>query len=276
MYLKRVVRYAVASLTLSVCAVAWPTEDTPAKANDPTAASSPATITGQLARWRVGICPLVRGLSPAFNDFISARVQAIAATVGVPEEKAEHCKQNVQIIFTTEPQKVLEDVVKHYTWMLGYHHVSQERRIATFSRPIQAWYVTATRGGFGEEYIDDVFGSPPPGLLGSRLTTGQSTSVVFVLIVADTSQIEGFTIGSISDYAAMVALSQPQSLDGCSELPSIVDLLSSTCAAGAKSEAMTAGDIAYLRALYSTYMEQPLSLQRSDIRNKMMQEFGVR
>src|SRR5690348_10150458 len=38
-------------------------------------------VTGQLARWRTAICPVTEGLSPAFNDFISARILAVAASV---------------------------------------------------------------------------------------------------------------------------------------------------------------------------------------------------
>jgi hypothetical protein len=45
------------------------------------------------------------------------------------------------------------------------------------------------------------------------------------------------------------------------------------CIANSESIAVTAGDIAYLRALYSLDMEQPLALQRADIQNKMMREF---
>jgi hypothetical protein len=37
--------------------------------------------------------------------------------------------------------------------------------------------------------------------------------------------------------------------------------------------AITAGDSAFLRALYRVNMEQSLSLQRSDIQNQMMREF---
>jgi len=50
----------------------------------------PAVISGQLARWGggigrgVGICPRTVGLSPAFNDFVSARILAVAESVGAP------------------------------------------------------------------------------------------------------------------------------------------------------------------------------------------------
>jgi hypothetical protein len=71
----------------------------------------PATVTGQLARWGIGrdsgICPLTQGLSPAFNDFVSARILAVAASVGAPVRGGRCSKYNVLIVFTTNPEKVL-------------------------------------------------------------------------------------------------------------------------------------------------------------------------
>jgi hypothetical protein len=40
-----------------------------------------------------------------------------------------------------------------------------------------------------------------------------------------------------------------------------------------KADSITAGDVAYLRALYKIYPEQTLPLQQSAIANIMMDEF---
>jgi hypothetical protein len=233
----------------------------------------PAVLTGQLGRWITEICPQTEGLTPAFNDFISARVQAIAASVGAPHPGAARCRANVGIYFTADPQAMLDEVAKHAPQLLGFHYPHQVKRLATVNRPIQAWYVTAIRGTAGEDVIDDIWGTLPPGRLGSRLTTGRSSLIVFVLIVADTRKLANFSVGSISDYIALLTLSRPDSLDGCEQLPSIIDLMSPICGSDSTSTAMTAGDTAYLRALYSLNMEQSLSLQRMDIQNTMMREF---
>jgi hypothetical protein len=237
---------------------------------------SPAVVTGQLARWRSPICPLTRGLAPGFNAFGSARVRAIAASVGAPVDESEQCTPNAEIIFTTEPQKLLEDVVSHHEILLGFHWISQTKKVATFHPPIQAWYVTATRGRSGQETVDDqieyVYGTTPPGTPGSHFVTGRSTSIVHVLVVADTSKLNDFTIGSISDYVAMLLLAQPQTLNGCTELPSILDLLSSECGARQRPEAISASDSAYLRALYAVDLELTLPLERSAIYDHMTRE----
>jgi hypothetical protein len=236
----------------------------------------PANVTGQISRWRTGVCPLTRGLSSAFTDFISTRLRAVAATVGAPVDDRESCEHNVEIIFTTEPQKLLDDVVEKHWRMLGFHYLAQEKQLATISRPVQAWYVTASRGAKGEQRIDDIFGAPPGSRLGSRFGSGMSSVIVFVLVVADTNKVAGYTAGAISDYVTMLALSHAQSLDGCTDLPSILDILSSSCGNRAKPDAMTPGDNAYLRALYAADLELTLPLERSDINNRMMRELEGR
>jgi len=51
--------------------------------------------------------------------------------------------------------------------------------------------------------------------------------------------------------------------------------MSSNCGDRDKPTAITAGDIAFLRALYSTDLEQPLGLERSDILNNMMKQLNA-
>jgi hypothetical protein len=90
------------------------------------------------------------------------------------------------------------------------------------------------------------------------------------MVVVDTTKVTGYTIGSISDYIAMVTLQQTQLTDGCGGLPSILDLMAASCDHAA-ADAITAGDIAYLKALYHIDMAHGLGLQRSAIEDIMTQ-----
>jgi hypothetical protein len=165
----------------------------------------PAVVTGQLSRWRDGVCPVITGLSQGLNAFISARISAIASNVGAPHPTVEHCKPNVHIFFTTEPDKLMEDVKKRAPALLGFHYPQQAQRMATFSHPIQGWYVTATQGDDGTVLRDD---------------------------------------------AMPIQLGTP------------------------RPESVTAGDLAFLHALYSTDLREGLSLEQSDIQDNMMREFS--
>src|ERR1700683_1271395 len=72
----------------------------------------PSIAIHQLTRWKIGICPLTLGLSPAFNDFVLARIDAVADAVAAPHQSAAQCKHNVLILFTTDPQRQLDEVMK--------------------------------------------------------------------------------------------------------------------------------------------------------------------
>jgi hypothetical protein len=251
--------------------------------------AAPALVTGQLARWGVGrdagICPLTEGLAPGLNDFVSTRVGAIAAAVGAPVQTAGRCRHNVYIIFAADPDKALADMVKQNSQLLGFHYPAQTRDLERISRPIQGWYVTATHGAWGDEstdvaepmlpfYLQDKLeGQHPRGRAGSRLGSDISSGIINVLIVADAKKMVGRKIGAIADYVAVLTLTQAFGSEQCGTLPSITDLMLPNCDDRDKLSGVTAGDLAFLRALYRTDLEAVLPLETSDIQTIMMREF---
>jgi hypothetical protein len=92
-------------------------------------------------------------------------------------------------------------------------------------------------------------------------------------VVVDTTQVAGYTIGSIADYVSMAVLSLVQSPDHCDALPSILDLMSSSCHAREPPSGITAGDVAFLKALYYHNTGLGPSLSRDDIQSNMMRQF---
>jgi len=245
--------------------------------------SAPTLMTEHVARWKIGICPVTRGLAAGYNDFVSARVREVARTAGAPvDDEPQSCKKNAEIIFTTEPQKLLNNVVQDHDGLLGFHWVSQTQKVATVTRPIQSWYVTATVGKRGLEAVDDqlqyLYAAVPPGkeVTGTRIPRGYPTRITHALVVVDWNKVQGYTIGSIADYVAMLTLAQPRTLDDCTALPSILDLFSSGCGPGQKTEALTDVDRAYLKALYVVDPGLMLTFQRGSIARHMKQYLGVR
>jgi hypothetical protein len=94
-----------------------------------------------------------------------------------------------------------------------------------------------------------------------------------VYLVIDTTKVAGATIGSIADYAAMVGLSFIQSPDHCDSLPSILDLMSPTCQSREKPAGITAGDLAFLKALYYHNTGLGRTLSRDEIQRNMLDQF---
>lgn len=241
---------------------------------------------GQLTRWRTPVCPVVSGLSAGFNAFIAARLRAIAASAGAPVASDAHCTANIEILFTTQPQAAMDAIAKAYPDMLGMHYHSQMAELKEVTHPIQGWYVTATRGQWGARVGDHTWahnmwgpndllaaGSMPGCAPGSRLATECSSEIVNVFIVADTAKIAGHPVGSISDYLAVLALSMVQSLDVCDPLPSILDLMSPGCRSHDEPDAITAGDLAFLKALYRADLKLVPDLEKGNIQAQMMSQF---
>ncbi len=253
--------------------------------------------TRNFARWRGGmqsICPLTVGLDPGYNTFVTARIRAVAAYVGAPVQPDLQCKTNVQILFTTDPKSAMNKVMD---WASVYFRAggwyARNRRLIAFTsdHAIQGWYVT-TRGGstvwntdvalvgldlrpvwpqITENYLEiDATGTLVGGSSGSGIGIGT------VILIVDTTKVVGYTVGAIADYLAMLSLSVVQSPDHCDLLPSILDLMSSSCGRREMPTAITAGDLAFLRALYYLNTGLGPSLSRNEIQANMMRQFERR
>jgi len=241
------------------------------------------TRIGQLAKWHDDVCPTTIGLPPAFNAFVSQRVTEVAANVGAPVKADGRCTTNIAIIFSPEPQKLLDHIRQKHWVLLGFHYPAQLKRIATFNHPIQAWYATGTEGSGGNIAVpgsggglalDDSCCATPGGVAGSHFSVGLNSQFLSVVIVADANKVADYKIGAIADYVALLALTHANSLDACGEMASIIDLMSPTCAAASKPDAMTDGDIAYLKALYATNLSNVLWVEQDSIADRMQQGLG--
>jgi hypothetical protein len=71
-------------------------------------------------------------------------VKEVAVQAGARVDSNPACKPNIVIAFTSTPQDLLDNIRKDHAPWLGYHVGPQElERLATITRPIQAWYSTA-------------------------------------------------------------------------------------------------------------------------------------
>ena len=223
-----------------------------------------AGVVGSLARWRGGrpetICPFTSGLAPQYNAYVTARLRELAFRVGAPVQSNSHCRGNLQVLFTADPQRPMAEILGWAGRSLGvkYPHTQTGKLLAQSNmHAVQGWYITAGGGG-GILNAD-------PGLIGGLdllpiwplvIPTGVHggasgfNGIMDVIVVVDTTKVGGYDIGSIADYIAMLAFSVVQSPDHCDPLPSILDLMSSSCGARDRPTAITAGDLAFLKALY--------------------------
>jgi hypothetical protein len=275
-----------------------------------TSHSTPAARINQIGRWHEEVCPLVTGLQRAGAAFIMRRIQTVARGIGAPTAApSKKCPTSVEIVFTREPQALLDHVAKAYRPLLGFYPTSQVTTMTRFTRPIQAWYETGTRSmdvqmpipGMGKTpmpgsamsgavpsaeapggdvpllsgaQVDSevsAMGMQPSGVSGSLMGHRVRSEFLHVLIIADSARLAGYSLDSIADYLAFLSLSRMSQLDQCAPLPSITDLLASGCATPV-ADSLTAADRAYLQGLYSADLEQNLNLERGEVHEQMMRE----
>ncbi|MGZ3275994.1 MAG: hypothetical protein ACXU82_13580 [Caulobacteraceae bacterium] len=240
----------------------------------------------QVTRWRGPVCVQVVGLVPNQNEQIQARIAEVAKAVDLRVGKAG-CHANIEVVFTDKPQAVMDTVYNRREYMLGYNHRHLGYRLKTVARPIQAWHVTATVGGWGwggygvdygpgqmtlhSEVIDDPDNHPPNGCGESPAFTSCLQGVFKnVFVVVDNKFLGDNSLGLVADYLAMVTLAQPNSLDGCNEFPSVIDLFAKAgCPDRETPEGLTPADAAFLTSLYLTDPEKKRRFAENDIANRM-------
>jgi hypothetical protein len=88
--------------------------------------AAPTYLLGKLSRWETGICPIAAGLRPAALRFIVQRLRDTARNVGAPVNDRPGCRPNIEIVFTTTPQDLLDHVRKDHAIYLGYSRNSAE------------------------------------------------------------------------------------------------------------------------------------------------------
>jgi hypothetical protein len=228
----------------------------------------------QVVRWRDPVCVRVAGLIDRQNEAIEGRIVDVAKAVNLHVGKPG-CRANIEIVFTDQPQAVMDTVYKRREMVLGYYHRHDGVRLKQVTRPIQAWHVTATlgekSGPDGPEIIDDPDNAPPVGCGISYRFTGCVQGVFKnVFVVVDTKFLGDHSLGLVTDYLVMMALAEPGSPDGCNELPSVIDLFGKSACPGREApDGLTPADASYLTALYASDPVQRKWVQQGDIANRM-------
>ena len=244
----------------------------------------------QIARWDSPICVQVVGLVPDKAAEVKARIEDVAKALEVSALPAG-CTPNIEIMFTAQPQRLLDGIAERQEVFLGYHH-RDTKTAKTVTYPIQAWYVTETVGGAGpnagamfsfnagnldqglpvqsaDRVIDDPDHWTPTGCGDNHFTACLKSVFGNVLVVVDMGRMDNANAGLVSDYVSMLALSQPRALDRCNVLPSVTDLFVGACPGRGAPDGLTPADAAYLTSLYAADPEARKLGAQADIAGRM-------
>ena len=257
-----------------------------------TSYTAPSPAIGKVARWHAGICPGVAGVLPdSWSKAVIARVRDVAAQAGAPVATGK-CHPNIDIVFTQNPQGLLDSVRASKPWYLGCHDIAQETQLATVRHAVQAWYMTQTVDRGGDAYVDtkqhsdgitltaghnNSFYFPDAHVSqwsGSRLGDERRSELIHVLVVVDLPKVSGIKFSAVIDEVAMLALAQTAAFEICQPLASIANLTASGCDQTFKIDALSINDLAYLHALYRIDLLGSLGEQKGDLAYEMKKSLG--
>jgi hypothetical protein len=260
-------------------------------------------FAGKIARWQNRICPMTYGIPPNYAKFVTDKLKEVAKQAGAKTNVDPLCKINIQIVFTTSPQALMDNIRKEHPNYLGYHDNStQAEQMTQLKRPVHAFYTTQTTDYRGQTQVDtkrrmgitlDLPAPPPTGPLpegnamirmdlpsasagsvsGTRfLGDGIQAEFNHIIIVVDTTKVTELEMGTLGDYIAMLGLSQPERFDACQDLASITNLMiTPACAPATTVSQISPHDMSYLQGLYKMNIAGSLNVQKSQITSEMRQ-----
>jgi hypothetical protein len=226
-------------------------------------------VDESVPRWDVPLCPLIAGLPAARGQFVLDRISQIASEAGM-RLASEGCAPNLVVVVTAEPQELLRQWWRQDPRLFERESgIGGIRRTIASGAPVRVFYNSCTVPP-GMPVSSSAADLPcGVGRLGSRLTPSATRVIYSVIAVADVRQIEGFSIGPLTDYIAMLSLAQVRRSADLGTAPTILRLFESDAA---RPERLSTWDAAFLKSLYAS--DSASATQISQIKSRMMRDLA--
>jgi hypothetical protein len=217
--------------------------------------------TDQLAAWDREICPRIVGLDETQTEYVFQRMAQIAREVRVKTSK-RGCPTMLTIVVTRDTSTIARviaedfasDNIKVRNWL---------RKFVEAPGPAR-WISLVNECGAGCT-ADERVGSLP----NTRLTKATKPKLQAMIILVDSTRLEGVTIGQLADYLALVALTNPP-VDAPQDRRSILSLFNGID--GVPATELTNVDLSLLIALYNIREEFGANEQRASMVTRMAKE----
>lgn len=231
------------------------------------------------ARWIVKACPTVVGVDRHYADIVEARLRAVATSVGVPLANAP-CRPNLAVTFALDNKTLLKVLMDKRPGSFAAQSEAARKAMIEGAAPIIWWYSSDRRtkdgsanteaasgivggvAGTGQSVVptsadSETFAQVGSSIIGTRVVRG----IVQANVVIDLNRADGATLGSVADYAALVAFAEIAPSAPPPE-GSILALFGGPAGA-ARPRELSAFDTAFLRALYRLPLDREAKVQRN-------------
>ncbi|MBU4567962.1 MAG: hypothetical protein KJ833_03245, partial [Alphaproteobacteria bacterium] len=231
-------------------------------------------------RWSTALCTSVIGPPLEQGQFMADRISQRAINAGL-EAGEPGCDTNLLIIVTNDPGTLLPAIAEKHRAIFGFTGDANidtggsEASLASFmavDRPVRWRQVIQTVGADGMPLDGDAMPDPtgdsqgypgtPPGNLpivradSTRLRSNVRRQLSRVVVVVDTRQTAGLSLGAVADYLAFVALADVSPDADLSDFPSILNLFNPDTD---HPDALSDWDAAFLKGLYTARLNSASS-----------------
>jgi len=213
-------------------------------------AASALSSDGQISRRPNRLCPLVSGAPVEVNTYVASRIRGVGAQVGVQFENRA-CRPNLLVLFSREPQVMLQKARDRRKIHFEPATPVQIQRFMANPQPIRWWNSVVVIPSWGSaSVVGDPDAAPEIRSPGSRIKQPTRSAIQGSLIVVDAGQVDGVEVGAITDYIALVSLTDIKPEADLTGYNSILNFFAPGPPDGA-AKRLTAFDLAYLRGFYS-------------------------
>ena len=216
--------------------------------------------TGQISRWDSYVCPTIVGIEPAQAQFVEQHILQLGGSLRL-RPGGSGCTTSLIVVFTKDADGFTADLVKAYPIDLRADGLAGLKSFATSSQAVRWISVSNECGGGG--------GCELPG---SRLLKDTKPTLQAMVVVVDAKKLSGYSLEELSDYVALVALTNPPA-NAVQDSHSILSMFNRVRTTGSKF-GLTAYDRAFLSGLYNIRLEDPAEVQRATILNRMRKDVG--
>ena len=232
---------------------------------------------GQMATFRVPVCPMSFGLPADYNEVVATRIREVASAAGVPLAGLG-CDPNLVVIVADDSRDFFDAFRRDRPTLFHALELSEIKDVQKAEGPVRAWQLVQLRGSDGRpaRWVRFQIGgsmSPPrqmlDGVTPSRIQKGTRRDLSITFVVLDLAATDGLTLTQIADHAAMRTLARTEPADAGA--PSILALFNED---GRHPDSLTEWDAAYLKSLYATNNTVAASQQQSSMARLIGKELG--
>lgn len=259
--------------------------DVQSKAHDMVSAITRSTIAGQIARWTEPVCLRVYGVTDATAARVNNHFVAVAQAADVPLARGD-CDPNIMVTFTEDAATLVATIAERQPSVVRALDSRERAQLLGGQRPLRWFYrtgVTSARGSTPSassaallnsgDYRVDTDAPVTNEYVSSLIRRPTNAQIVGASIIVDMRHARGLSLAALTDYIAMVALSQPRMTDNYAAFDSILALGQPNIATRDMLR-LTDWDRAFLGALYAVPADRSASSQRSMVAQAMADRLG--